>query len=294
MVYVKFSLSELMGRIALQVRRTQRRAAPDSCPSCSCFGGLPALLFEVCLSFALLCGLTGCPGGPGAVGTQVCLTCHNGRLAPDRSEFPLSAHAAIGCETCHGPGYLHVRNGGRGGLLIQVPESDDALYGLCTQCHEREIEGHLESRHGASGALNCLDCHDVHSADRTISRHTNNSLCLTCHRQAGFATNAEIEEHTFHSVDPAGTGASRCTACHMVPLQRLDQAEGPHSHTMMPVPPIESNIAADAGVSPTPPNSCSGIAGCHDGTVLTSPVFDVDNPEHNEWLQIVYDARYGE
>lgn len=248
----------------------------------------------VCLLAAALFGLSGCPGKPGEVGTQVCLQCHNGVLAPDRSEFPESAHAVVACETCHGPGYLHVRNGGRGGLLIQTPENSDAQYGLCGRCHETETADHLESRHGSSGALNCADCHDVHGAARTAPAFANNSLCLTCHRHAGFATNAEIEAHTLHSVDPAGTGASRCSGCHMVPLQRFDQAEGVYSHTMVPVPPVASNEAAEAGVTPTPPNSCSGIEGCHDGTVRTAPVFDVDTPEHNEWLQIVYDARYGE
>ena len=109
-----------------------------------------------------------------------------------------------------------------------------------------------------------------------------------------FPTVDDIVAHTFHLYDPAGTGASRCTPCHMPPLRREDQAEGPHLHTFEPIPPIRSNEAMEAGVFPAPPNSCSGIMGCHDGAVPTAPVFDVDNPNDNVILQIIYDQRYGE
>ena len=47
-----------------------------------------------------------------------------------------------------------------------------------------------------------------------------NSLCLRCHEAFGFATDEAISAHTHHSVDPAGSGASRCTACHMPPLEQ--------------------------------------------------------------------------
>jgi hypothetical protein len=50
----------------------------------------------------------------------------------------------------------------------------------------------------------------------------------------------------------------------------------------------------DDGIAPTPPNSCSGTMGCHDGTVVTAPVFNVDNREDNTILQIVFEDRYGE
>jgi hypothetical protein len=53
---------------------------------------------------------------------------------------------------------------------------------------------------------------------------------------------------------------------------------------------VESNLA---GITPAPPNSCAGITGCHDGTVSTAPVYNVDNPADNDQLQIIFDARYG-
>ena len=241
-------------------------------------------------------GLAGCPGKPGEVGTNVCLQCHNGVLAPDRTAFRGNPHAAIGCEGCHGPGLAHVRNGGRGGLFINALEGLDfqASVQFCGDCHEETAAQHLSSVHGATESLTCLDCHDVHGGNVIRGTVADNGLCLNCHEAYGFASDAEIEAHTFHPVDPEGTGASRCTLCHMPPLVRVDQASGPRSHSMQPIPPVESNNAADEGVTPVPPNSCSGITGCHDGTVPTAPVFDVENREHNDLLQILYDTRYGE
>jgi hypothetical protein len=46
-------------------------------------------------------------------------------------------------------------------------------------------------------------------------------------------------------------------------------------------------------VTPTPPNSCSGITGCHDGTVIAAPVFNVDVPRDNDILQLIWNSRYG-
>ncbi|MEQ1842771.1 MAG: hypothetical protein ABL994_20415, partial [Verrucomicrobiales bacterium] len=67
-------------------------------------------------------GADGCwqPGlGPGEVGTATCLACHDGRSASDHREFRDSPHNTISCESCHGPGLTHVREGGRFGLFIK-------------------------------------------------------------------------------------------------------------------------------------------------------------------------------
>jgi predicted CXXCH cytochrome family protein len=239
-----------------------------------------------CLIAVVAVGLAGCEG-PGYVGTDTCLACHNGKEAADMREYLESAHAFFdkGCEECHGPGALHVRNGGRYGLFIKVPDQD-----LCARCHAAEVSGFKDSLHFKQQEMDCFDCHDPHSKLETLRPFTDNQLCLQCHAYQGFATEADIEAHTFHSYDPTGTGASRCVLCHMVPGQRVDQDAGLHFHTMNPVPPVESNLA---GTSPAPPNSCSGITGCHDGTVITAPVYNVDNPADNNQLQIIFEARYG-
>lgn len=240
-------------------------------------------------SLAILASLvlSGCPTA--YVGIDTCLTCHDGRYAPDRTGVKESAHAEVGCEACHGPGYLHVRNGGRGGLFIGVPANND----FCSKCHEEAVSGFAQSRHGEDNLFSCDECHDVHRPDRTRVGFRNNDLCLQCHASQGFDSETAITDHTFHPVDPEGTGASRCTACHMVPLVRVDQSEGPHGHSFRTTPPIASNEAAAAGITPVPPNTCAGITGCHDGTVTTSLVFDVDDEGTNAWLQSMYEVIAG-
>jgi len=337
--------------------------------------GLPGLVLFVAGAGV---GLSGCPGGGfWEVGTHVCLSCHDGRSAPDQSGFVESPHAEMDCEACHGPGYLHVRNGGRGGLFINGLEDEPSeQVALCAQCHEAAVDGYRQGAHAVQGAAVCGDCHDVHAAqdnaaascstchsqraasfaesghallyglscgdchslhavpqdddaqlcqtchggetagyrqsghaqeaggatcadchavhgpDSAWPSYTNNDVCLQCHAGLGFSTATAVEAHTRHPVDPEGTGASRCVGCHLPPLRRTEQEAGPHDHTLFTLPPITSNEAADAGVMPVPPNSCAGIAGCHDGTVARAPVFDVDNADMNVTLQAIYDANY--
>lgn len=225
--------------------------------------------------------------GLGYVGTDTCLICHNGQEAADKREFLGSPHAANGCESCHGPGFFHVRNGGRYGLFVGGGE---AAMTACNRCHPQEVAGFKQSAHATKNILVCTECHDPHAKQETPRPFVDNQLCLQCHAYQGFDTEAAIEAHTFHKYDPTGTGQSRCVLCHMVPAQRANQEHGAHNHSLMPVPPIRSN---QAGITPAPPNSCAGITGCHDGSVRTAPVFNVDDPQVNEQLQILYDSRYG-
>ncbi len=236
----------------------------------------------------LVFALCGCqPLGIGYVGTETCLKCHNGSLAMDRSEFRGSKHFNNGCESCHGPGALHVRNGGRFGMFI-ITMSYPAQ--ACRKCHATEVSDFKASVHAMEGGMSCTECHEVHSGQKTVRAFDDNQLCLQCHAYSGFATEADISAHTYHAVDPKGTGESRCVLCHMTPLRREAQATGKHGHSMNPLPPISSN---QSNIIPAPPNSCAGITGCHDGSIATAPVFNVDNPGENERLQILYNTRYG-
>lgn len=236
-------------------------------------------------------GVPGC-NDINTVGTGVCIACHDGRTATQQLDFLVSEHKNIECEACHGGGYLHVRNGGRGGLFIKNPANGpfDDSYAACVDCHGDAVNGFLASDHAASKSVRCSDCHDVHKLGGMKRNPLNNDICLRCHARTGFTSDAIVQAHTHHSVDPAGTGASRCVSCHLPPLARANQPNVPHSHSLMPIPPIRSNQAAELGVRPVPPNSCSGILGCHDGAVVTAPVFDVDNLLLNQMVvQPFYD-----
>lgn len=252
-------------------------------------------------------GVRGCQNiGPGApIRNDVCLVCHTGQNAEDITAFRDGPHKGLLCEGCHGSGYLHMRNGGRGGLFIsdlnglRTPADRD----LCKRCHETEVNAFETSEHAEEGVLSCVACHNVHAGPSGAPSSENNDMCLLCHASMGFNNDAVVEAHTFHPVDPAGTGASRCTKCHLVPIEReypvvsilIPPGHGflRLDHSLRPVPPSRSIEAADNGVVPVPANSCAGVAGCHDGSVVTSPVFKVDDRATNVLLQILYNVRYG-
>lgn len=250
--------------------------------------GISSTHHQACCGGALICIfvlLSGCVQS-GYVGTDTCLACHNGQLATDMRMFTEGKHAEVGCEFCHGPGALHVRNGGRYGRFIDNSES---VKEICVKCHGQETKEFLQSGHARNGILKCIDCHNPHDENQTVRTTEDNQLCLQCHAYYGFDTLANIVDHTYHAYDPELTGQSRCVICHMVPTDRIRQ-DGSRSHTLIPVPPVESNLA---GVIPAPPNTCAGVAGCHDGSISTAPEFDVDTPAVNDYLQVLYETRYG-
>ena len=232
---------------------------------------------------------------PGEIGTPVCLSCHDGHNAPGIPNFQKSFHAAVGCEACHGPGYLHAWSNGNTAYIQTFEDASlDVLAPVCSKCHAADVEGYKQSVHAQQGLFACTQCHDVHGSQKTVRPFADNSLCLQCHALTGFANKAQIEAHTFHPDDPEVTGASRCTACHMAPLQRTDQAAGAHEHSFTPIRPIVSIEAIQRGTKPTPPNSCAGVMGCHDGTVASTPVFDVDSLPVEQFLQDLVVSRYGQ
>jgi len=342
------------GRGVGMIRSHRLSAAADRClPRGIRFLALSALpLF--------LLGMDGCrPSGlgPGEVGTATCLACHDGRSASDRREYYQSPHQSISCESCHGPGQSHVRDGGRLGLFIDnsnrypfdqrhtacidchgdmmAPDggttqgflatahftsgaatctdchdvhkmggmsvstdvsplrlSIDHYAAICGRCHEGAVEQFAQSKHAELDVATCSSCHDMHKGGMFRASPEDNRLCLQCHQSAalGFRTDADLDFHTgnFHPVDPAGSGSSRCTSCHLPPLES-GGASG-HDHTLFTIPPIASNAALDEGVSPAPPNSCAGVMGCHDSMVPGSGIpRDENDRDSNAALQSLYE-----
>lgn len=156
---------------------------------------------------------------PGAkyVGMENCAPCHE-KIVRD---FKLTQHSrlvirtpegdeaeGLGCEGCHGPGSLHVdEGGGRGVGIVNPKKSADA----CFQCHlDKRAEFSLQYRHPVKeGRMTCIDCHNPHGQDVTkpkglfVSRVNDN--CAQCHRE-------QSRPHVFeHEALREG-----CTSCHNV------------------------------------------------------------------------------
>jgi predicted CXXCH cytochrome family protein len=76
----------------------------------------------------------------GRVVSAACLFCHANRLhsdpeVPDRFVPPVFEGHAIGCERCHGPAELHVREGGEYTIVNPARLSPALRDAVCEQCH---------------------------------------------------------------------------------------------------------------------------------------------------------------
>ena len=136
------------------------------------------------------------PEIPGAhyVGNKACLDCHANYVRA----FPTSPHARVhfdgapmvdqsGCESCHGPGSLHVQaGGGRGKFIVNPGPNPEG----CFRCHlETQAEFHLPQHHPViEDRMNCVQCHDPHGAEifkpaGGLAMARLNESCAGCHRE---------------------------------------------------------------------------------------------------------------
>lgn len=124
------------------------------------------------------------------------------------------AEAGTRCETCHGPGGLHVKNPYGIAMRIERDAAD------CTRCHQRggvadvkAVDGFVEhdGLHGDLGLskhllLDCVLCHDPHTGVvqlREAGQPTAKLECASCHFQQ-----AQYQKNPKHA-------GLECSSCHM-------------------------------------------------------------------------------
>jgi predicted CXXCH cytochrome family protein len=181
------------------------------------------------------------PQIPGAkyVGSKQCAQCHSDIA----DSFATATHAKVavasagamntGCESCHGPGSLHVKAGGGAGTIINPKKSPET----CFQCHlDKRGQFSLPHSHPVlAGKMSCGDCHDPHK-DSAIrgggaALAASTETCLRCHtQQAGpytYEHGAIREEGCLACHNPHGTvndkmlvarDANLCLRCHLAQL----------------------------------------------------------------------------
>lgn len=165
------------------------------------------------------------------VGSTICLDCHG-----SFGEHVVESGQHADCESCHGPGQLHVHTARA--ESIRFPSSED-----CADCHapaSRTLMHWSGSPHARAEVL-CSDCHDTHNreplhviapADVEVAllRHSTNAtrLCASCHpavvAELGLPSRHPVKEgmldctdcHTPHGTDETrvGTATARCSGCH--------------------------------------------------------------------------------
>jgi predicted CXXCH cytochrome family protein len=176
------------------------------------------------------------PQIPGAtyVGSEACAQCHQDKYQGFNTathyhlEAPGTNAMYIGCESCHGPGSLHVQSGGAPNTIINPGKSPQ----VCFQCHlEKQAEFNLPSHHPVlEGNMSCGDCHDPHKGSVVPGGGTElmslNDICTKCHTaQAGpFVFEHEVmREGCISCHNPHGSvnarlliarNATLCLRCH--------------------------------------------------------------------------------
>ncbi len=169
------------------------------------------------------------------VGAKKCIECH-----PLRDELlSQSPHAhlgaavvADGCETCHGPGSLHVETKGLARLITRPDRAGDGA-ATCRSCHQGvdPAEFHWKDKHKPllSEGMTCSTCHTVHAAKKktpprvsalgvgvtqaVLASHVpvSNAICARCHTPAFAVLEGTVHEALGHRETPLDQG---CGACH--------------------------------------------------------------------------------
>ncbi len=161
------------------------------------------------------------------VGTEKCLTCHatqhdkwsktlHAKWQPSFTPPEKAKKARIECETCHGPGSLHIEND-KERLFITTfgPQSKDTREeqnAVCLTCHNKGGLYYWDGgTHGRT--QRCVDCHQVMektSEKNLLSRSSEKELCLRCHLQK----KAQTLRSPHLSQDAAKMTCSTCHAPH--------------------------------------------------------------------------------
>jgi DmsE family decaheme c-type cytochrome len=168
-------------------------------------------------------------GAPEAtyVGAEKCAKCHDEVWEPflhnphHDARAPVEGLASgpvVGCESCHGPGSLHVEADGDeddpkfATLRVFKRMTPEAQSAACRTCHETGEQFYWDQSAHARNDVACQNCHSIHNAKteggRALLAETRSvDVCLKCHEDK----RAEISR-TAHM--PVREGAMDCASCH--------------------------------------------------------------------------------
>lgn len=122
------------------------------------------------------------------VGMETCSGCHQEAVR----KFALAPHGMrviVGdrdrtCETCHGPGSLHVEGGGDKSKIVNPRDNPE----MCFQCHiDKKVQFQMQYHHPVlEGHVSCADCHEIHEVATfagATGLGTQSEICTKCHKE---------------------------------------------------------------------------------------------------------------
>ena len=150
-------------------------------------------------------------------GAGVCLECHV-EQTKSMSKTPHWKKAIKGspvankeCESCHGPGAAHVREGGgttRDLITFTKKETAKQKSEACLACHQNSKEiTFFDLGVHKQNDVTCVDCHSVHNGAVHNLKMSQPNLCLTCHKDV----KSQLNRQAHH---PIQEGKVKCTDCH--------------------------------------------------------------------------------
>lgn len=188
-----------------------------------------------------------------AVGWRECVDCHT----TIGDFFAASFHAGNpGCESCHGPGDLHVAGApahivGKAALATLSPAGRSQM---CLECHPQRAVDWPRSEHAREG-LSCQRCHTdaVHfeqggeGAVRPPSAFAvTTEFCTQCHA----ATASDFDQPFHHPVPEQAMGCPDCHSPHGEAARRPDLAAAggcARCHAAETAPKVFRHAALDEG-----------------------------------------------
>ncbi len=148
-------------------------------------------------------------------GTDSCIPCHDDVHMQYKktvhyrlSSFELSG-TVRGCESCHGPGSIHVKEkGGRDNIVSFKALSAEESSAICLECHRGNPVMDWASNTHITNGVGCNECHKSHKVTAPDMVHLGDpEICFTCHQD-------KKAQHLLPSHHPVREKKLQCSSCH--------------------------------------------------------------------------------
>ena len=152
----------------------------------------------------------------GYVGAETCATCHTGYDASiaaskhGQVKNPRTPAAALGCESCHGPGEAHASDPEKIKPIQFNKIHAREVTETCTTCHNRGVHALWKGSQHEQRNVSCVSCHSIHKPRSTTAQLkavNQQQQCMTCHRDK--VAKLDRSGHM-----PVREGKMECASCH--------------------------------------------------------------------------------